>query len=705
MSGTPAPPKLPFVEAITYLSPEDILKGETEEMLENVQITVNVVKAFKHSFLLHREKLAKYFINGNTFRPWDFPSHMVFARLDRFLGQLLKIEDIFVTILEFQKLEKLHFGGNKGNLLNQEVNRLNEEFSESCKVFNESEYDPSDYNNEQFDKDYYEFKEKIVEFDRRLGSILCAAFRDCSSIESAFKVVAIAGYFLERPIIMNIFGSNYPALIHMFESELDQCKLLYDNHLKQVKQQNEVVNRNMPPISGNLKWAQELKQWIQKFWSNFTYIHHSSMESPEATLVYQKYMEMLTLLDQFEEEIYEQWKSQVDDICQFNLNRPLIKRVPDNNLLAVNFDPKLLSVLREVKYLKMLNQSHIPRTALNIYSKRDTFLKFIGNLDLVVHWYNNLMQTVLEVESPLLEGEKKKIDERLREAEEFFTWNEESCWDYIVELKTTIHDLHQRVQQSKDNIITIQKLMKRWAESPLFSRKDNRKDTLLTLDESPGGYKKYLTLQNDSDTIQKLVQENLKLLKAGTIIECQKIYMEYIDDIVIDGLFNTIFYSLNFLLVNTDASLKPASLFEVQMILSSHDIIFKPSLEKESGDNFYDLVEEILGDIFKMSAKVKRVAKHLGVENYQSDMDVMANLSQIRQEIMDRLTSIISKAIEYKDSFSTYSYLWAGDRVEFMRQFLLYGHVLSSEEIEAHAEKGVPERPPTLEQFKEQARD
>ncbi|XP_069067570.1 dynein axonemal heavy chain 11 [Pleurodeles waltl] len=689
-------------QAITYLSPEDILKGETEEMLENVQITVNVVKAFKHSFLLHREKLAKYFINGNTFRPWDFPSHMVFARLDRFLGQLLKIEDIFVTILEFQKLEKLHFGGNKGNLLNQEVNRLNEEFSESCKVFNESEYDPSDYNNEQFDKDYYEFKEKIVEFDRRLGSILCAAFRDCSSIESAFKVVAIAGYFLERPIIMNIFGSNYPALIHMFESELDQCKLLYDNHLKQVKQQNEVVNRNMPPISGNLKWAQELKQWIQKFWSNFTYIHHSSMESPEATLVYQKYMEMLTLLDQFEEEIYEQWKSQVDDICQFNLNRPLIKRVPDNNLLAVNFDPKLLSVLREVKYLKMLNQSHIPRTALNIYSKRDTFLKFIGNLDLVVHWYNNLMQTVLEVESPLLEGEKKKIDERLREAEEFFTWNEESCWDYIVELKTTIHDLHQRVQQSKDNIITIQKLMKRWAESPLFSRKDNRKDTLLTLDESPGGYKKYLTLQNDSDTIQKLVQENLKLLKAGTIIECQKIYMEYIDDIVIDGLFNTIFYSLNFLLVNTDASLKPASLFEVQMILSSHDIIFKPSLEKESGDNFYDLVEEILGDIFKMSAKVKRVAKHLGVENYQSDMDVMANLSQIRQEIMDRLTSIISKAIEYKDSFSTYSYLWAGDRVEFMRQFLLYGHVLSSEEIEAHAEKGVPERPPTLEQFKEQ---
>jgi hypothetical protein len=37
-----------------------------------------------------------------------------------------------------------------------------------------------------------------------------------------------------------------------------------------------------------------------------------------------------------------------------------------------------------------------------------------------------------------------------------------------------------------------------------------------------------------------------------------------------------------------------------------------------------------------------------------------------------------------------------------MQQFLLYGHVLTTEEIEAHADEGVPENPPTLEQFKEQ---
>ena len=46
--------------------------------------------------------------------------------------------------------------------------------------------------------------------------------------------------------------------------------------------------------------------------------------------------------------------------------------------------------------------------------------------------------------------------------------------------------------------------------------------------------------------------------------------------------------------------------------------------------------------------------------------------------------------------------MWVDDRKEFMRQFLLYNHVLTAEEIEAHAESGVTESPPTLEQFRAQ---
>ena len=60
------------------------------------------------------------------------------------------------------------------------------------------------------------------------------------------------------------------------------------------------------------------------------------------------------------------------------------------------------------------------------------------------------------------------------------------------------------------------------------------------------------------------------------------------------------------------------------------------------------------------------------------------------------------QALEYQNSYEGYAYLWVGDRQEFLRQFLLYGHVLTPEEIEVAGEEGVAESPPSLGQFKEQ---
>lgn len=60
------------------------------------------------------------------------------------------------------------------------------------------------------------------------------------------------------------------------------------------------------------------------------------------------------------------------------------------------------------------------------------------------------------------------------------------------------------------------------------------------------------------------------------------------------------------------------------------------------------------------------------------------------------------QAQEYANSMERYAYLWVDDRQEFLRQFLLYGHMLTADEIDAAGEEGVKETPPELYQFKEQ---
>lgn len=65
------------------------------------------------------------------------------------------------------------------------------------------------------------------------------------------------------------------------------------------------------------------------------------LESPEAGFISQKYAEMLKFLDQYENQTYCESKVQVDEICQFSLDQPVIKHNPQNHLLSVNFDPKI----------------------------------------------------------------------------------------------------------------------------------------------------------------------------------------------------------------------------------------------------------------------------------------------------------------------------------------------------------------------------
>ncbi|KAK2522536.1 hypothetical protein Q9233_010533 [Columba guinea] len=80
----------------------------------------------------------------------------------------------------------------------------------------------------------------------------------------------------------------------------------------------------------------------------------------------------------------------------------------------------------------------------------------------------------------------------------------------------------------------------------------------------------------------------------------------------------------------------------------------------------------------------------------------MADLADMRHELMGRVQAVVTACCDYRSAFDHYSYLYGEDRREFFRQFLLYGHILTAAEIEAHAENGVPESPPTLQQFREQ---
>ena len=81
----------------------------------------------------------------------------------------------------------------------------------------------------------------------------------------------------------------------------------------------------------------------------------------------------------YEEEVFTEWTQGVDDIAKTNLDKPLLLRNPSTQLISVNFDPQLVALLREVKYLQQREASEqvIPGSAEAVFAKDETYRKYL----------------------------------------------------------------------------------------------------------------------------------------------------------------------------------------------------------------------------------------------------------------------------------------------------------------------------------------
>jgi dynein heavy chain len=78
--------------------------------------------------------------------------------------------------------------------------------------------------------------------------------------------------------------------------------------------------------------------------------------------------------------------------------------------LKVNFDPILVRLLREVKYLKQLNAT-VPETAEKMFEKADTYRRQVVSLELIIQNYNKIITCLNDVEEPLVKKRIVKMDE------------------------------------------------------------------------------------------------------------------------------------------------------------------------------------------------------------------------------------------------------------------------------------------------------
>lgn len=139
-------------------------------------------------------------------------------------------------------------------------------------------------------------------------------------------------------------------------------------------------------------------------------------------------------LREFEEEKIRDWEQGVEDNTDEQLKKFLLVReetdIAPEGFVRVNFDPILTALLREVKYLQLLDIK-VPERARTLYEKVDVYRSQTGNLDLIVEMYNNIIETLLPVEKPLMQKRIDDINKLLQPGMDTLKWNSEKIDSFI----------------------------------------------------------------------------------------------------------------------------------------------------------------------------------------------------------------------------------------------------------------------------------
>ena len=360
----------------------------------------------------------------------------------------------------------------------------------------------------------------------------------------------------------------------------------------------------------------------------------------------------------------------------------LLRRVEKTGLLRVNFDPALTRLLREVKYFKLLNLE-IPSSALEIYERSDTYRLWSGQLDSVVGKYNSVLTELLPVEEPLLEDKIVRMDSVLSPGLTDLRWkSEDKIPDLISVVTSVVGEVSGVVDIIKNNLKKISSIIEQWCQQPLLERKSKP----LPIDEFDLSHKatvgSRLHLMGESGKeIHKLLKDSAEALKVPKSATIWRQYVEFTNNVMIEGFVSVIAVSLQYLCEILDPLIisrhDVAPLFDIKIELeeSSGEIVFDPPFshqekpgETNSGVTLRSTVQGWLRDFFSMASVMPRLDTSTG--DYLSEMKEHFQMQCLLALVFELIDNTELKCIDYRQSFMQHSFLWRESIDETFQEFL-----------------------------------
>ncbi|KAF4325335.1 hypothetical protein BBI17_000424 [Phytophthora kernoviae] len=643
-------------------------QGDLEQADKLLQVSLQVCAHFKSVYFDYKAKSVTE-VPGN---PWRIQNNALFIRLDAFLERCHDVLELTQTIYQFQKLAEMEIGGTKGKTLTTSVHQIYADFQETLAQMKNVQYDLMDLDEKHFEDDFYAFRSKNKELERRLASVINQAFDDAKTIVGRFKCLDCFEDLLDRQIIKNELERKHTSLIASYASDLHVVQQIFIEN-----RESPPISPNLPPFAGAVTWCRGLAERIQFPMEKLKQISpRIVLEREDSKEAMKLYTNVMAMLQEYEVQKVKQWGVSIETSSKAKLKLPLIRReaIPGNasdlvtgskghqqstgavpsstGVFFVNFDAALIQLLREVKYFVLLGLD-IPEDALEIYKRAEVFRRQTGNLELIVDMYNTIHATLLPVERPLVKGYLERMDQVLNKGIKALNWKSHGIDVFLKESMTVVNEANTLLSQLKSHQNRVAELLDIWNAPPLLFE---RKSKALSVEEFEDLQKslcqqKYHVIKEGGNEIHRLLKDTLKHLRVAQGSPDWRAFVDYVSGLVEDGLARVIIQSLGQLRDQLDPKRIESddipALLEVELDLYGKDIVYFPPIQSTAAKaGLQDVIMRRMEAILHCSTVFKRLDNSEG-----SYLKEMRENVQIQLLVADYLHDRVVNQLVWVDNF------------------------------------------------------
>ena len=250
-----------------------------------------------------------------------------------------------------------------------------------------------------------------------------------NSSEGAFDLLSKFQNVKTREAIKELLTRKYDDVLRTYSVELREMENLFN-----LGRDNPPISKNMPPKAGSIAWARSImgriKAPIKKFKTKADQLMTKTFK--EVAL---NYVTLAKSLDKgYEQIIFENWRKDNTEKAIELLKKNILdkKKVGDQVIYSVQFDPQLKVIIREAKFLDRIGKT-IPQTIINIALQEKDYARYVDKLNQLLRGYNSALSNLKEVEKKLLEKQITKLNKWMDKGHNNHNWFSLSINEYIKE--------------------------------------------------------------------------------------------------------------------------------------------------------------------------------------------------------------------------------------------------------------------------------